>query len=53
MKEKSPSDIRCQCEKEMDYDLLACQQVLKKSHKVTSQANKRASFLKINDINDI
>jgi hypothetical protein len=27
-KEKSPSDGHCQCEKEMDDDLLECQQIL-------------------------
>jgi hypothetical protein len=26
-KKKSPSDGQCQCEKEMDEDLLACQQI--------------------------
>jgi hypothetical protein len=29
-KEKSPSDGHCQCEKEMDVHLLACQQILEK-----------------------
>jgi hypothetical protein len=28
-KEKSPSDGHCQCEKEMDDHLLACQQIFK------------------------
>jgi hypothetical protein len=52
-KEKSPSDGHCQCEKEKDNHLLVCQQFLKESHAVTRLANERASFLKINDINDI
>jgi hypothetical protein len=34
-------------------DLLACQQFLKESHIVTRLANERASFLNMNDINDI
>jgi hypothetical protein len=29
-KEESPSDGHCQCEKEMDYHLLACQQILER-----------------------
>jgi hypothetical protein len=29
-KEKSPSDGHCQCEKEMDDHLLACQQIFEK-----------------------
>jgi hypothetical protein len=29
-KEKSPSDGHCQCEKEMDDHLLACQQILER-----------------------
>jgi hypothetical protein len=33
--------------------LLACQQFLTESHKVTRFANERASFLNMNDINDI
>jgi hypothetical protein len=52
-KEKSPSDGHYQCQKEMDDHLLACQQVLTRSHIVTRLANERAPFLKINDINDI
>jgi hypothetical protein len=52
-KEKSSSDGHCQCEKEMDDHLLACQQFFKESHEVTRIANEQASFLKINDINDI
>jgi hypothetical protein len=31
-KEKSPYDGRCQCEKEMDDHLLACQQIEKEPH---------------------
>jgi hypothetical protein len=31
-KEKSPSDGQCQCQKEMDYHLLACQQILIEPH---------------------
>jgi hypothetical protein len=52
-KEKSSSDGRCQCGKEMEDHLLACQQFLKESHVVTRIGNERASCLKINDINDI
>jgi hypothetical protein len=52
-KEKSPSDGHCQCEKEMDDHLVACQQFLKESHLVTHLANERTSFLNMNDINDI
>jgi hypothetical protein len=52
-KEKFPSDGHCQCQKEMDDHLLACQQFLTESHIVTLLANERASFLNINDINDI
>jgi hypothetical protein len=50
-KEKSPSDGRCQCEKEMDDYLLACQQILEREPH--SDTPCRASFLKINDSNDI
>jgi hypothetical protein len=39
-KEKSPSIGQCQCEKETDDHLLACQQFLKKSHEVTHLANE-------------
>jgi hypothetical protein len=52
-KEKPSSDGNCQCKKEMEDHLLACQQFLKESHEVTRVANDRATFLKINDINDI
>jgi hypothetical protein len=52
-KEKSPSDGHCQCQKEMDDHLLACQQFLTESHIVTRLANEQASYLNINDINDI
>jgi hypothetical protein len=52
-KEKSPFDIHCHCQKEMDDHLLARQQFLTESHIVTRIANKCASFLKTNDINDI
>jgi hypothetical protein len=51
-KEKSPSYKHCQCEKEMDDYLLACQQFLIESHIVTHLANERTSFLNMNDIND-
>jgi hypothetical protein len=51
-KEKSPSDGHCQCEKKMDYHLLACQHILEKEPHSDSLAKERASFLKINDIND-
>jgi hypothetical protein len=36
----------------MEDHILACQ-ILKESHEVPPQVYKRASFLKINDINDI
>jgi hypothetical protein len=52
-KEKSSSDGHCQCEKEMEDHLMACQQFLKKSHKMTRLPNELPSFLKINDINDV
>jgi hypothetical protein len=39
-KEKSPFDGHCNCEKEMDDHLLACQKFLKKSHIVTSLAKE-------------
>jgi hypothetical protein len=53
-KEKSPSDGQCQCEKEMDNHLLACHQIFEREpHIVSRNAKERASFLKINDINDI
>jgi hypothetical protein len=52
-KEKSPSDGHCQCQKETDDHLLACQQFLTESHIVTRLANERASFFNMNDINDI
>jgi hypothetical protein len=53
-KEKSPSDGRCQCEKEMDNYLLAWLQILEKESQVVTRITKeRASFLKVNDINDI
>jgi hypothetical protein len=52
-KEKSPSDGHCQCEKEMDDHLLACQYFLKKSYIVTRFAKEGGSFLNMNDINDI
>jgi hypothetical protein len=51
--EKSPSNGHCQCQKERDRRLLACQQFLTESHKVTRFANNRASFLNMNDINVI
>jgi hypothetical protein len=37
----------------MEDHLLACQQFLTESHIVTRLTNKRASFLNMNDINDI
>jgi hypothetical protein len=40
-KKKSPSDGHCQCEKEMDDHLLACQSFLKESHIVTRVAKER------------
>jgi hypothetical protein len=52
-KEKFQSNGHCQCQKEMDYHLLACQQFLTESHIVTHLANERRSFLNMNDINDI
>jgi hypothetical protein len=52
-KEKYQSDGHCQCQKVMDDHLLACQQFLTESHIVTHLANERASFLNMNDINDI
>jgi hypothetical protein len=52
-KEKSPSNVLCQCQKKMDDYIQACQQFLTKSHIVTRLANEGASFLNINDINDI
>jgi hypothetical protein len=51
--ENTPPDGPCQCQKEMDVHLLACQQFLRESHIVTHLANERASFLNMNDINDI
>jgi hypothetical protein len=39
--------------KQDDDHLLACQQIFEKEHKMTRHAKERASFLKINDINDI
>jgi hypothetical protein len=52
-KEKYLSHGHCQCQKEMDDHLPACQQFLTESHIVTRLANERASFLNMNDINDI
>jgi hypothetical protein len=51
--EKCSSDGHCQCQKEMDDHLLVCQQFLTESHIVTRLPNERASFLNVNDINDI
>jgi hypothetical protein len=51
--EKSPSDGHCQCQKEIDDHLLACQLFLTESHIVTRLAKERASLLNMNDINDI
>jgi hypothetical protein len=52
-KEKSASDGHCQCQNEIDDHLLACQRLLTESRIVTHLANERASFLNMNDINDI
>jgi hypothetical protein len=52
-KENSPSVGHCQCQKKMNDNLLACQQILPESHIVTRLANERASFLNMNDINQI
>jgi hypothetical protein len=52
-KEKSPSDGHCQCQKEKDDLLPACQQFLTESHIVTRLANEQASFLNMNDIDEI
>jgi hypothetical protein len=52
-KEKCPSDGYCKCKKEMDDHLLACQQIFEKVPHSVTLANERASFLKVNDINDI
>jgi hypothetical protein len=52
-KEKSPSDGHCQCEKEMDDYLLACQQIFEKVPHSATHVKERPSFLKLNDINDI
>jgi hypothetical protein len=43
-KEKSPSDGRCQCQKEMDDHLLACQQFFDREPHSDPHANERASF---------
>jgi hypothetical protein len=47
------SNGHCQCQKQMDDHLLACQQFSTESHIVTRVAIERASFLNIDDINDI
>jgi hypothetical protein len=52
-KEKSPSDGHCHCEKEMDDHLLACLQIFEKVPHSDTLAKERASFVKINDTNDI
>jgi hypothetical protein len=52
-KEKSPSDGHCQCKKEMDDYLLACQQIFEKVPHSETLAKERTAFLKVNDINDI
>jgi hypothetical protein len=46
-KEKSPSDGHCQCKKEMDNHLLACQQIFEKALHSDTLAKERASFLKL------
>jgi hypothetical protein len=48
-KEKSPSDGNCQCEKEIDGHLLACQQIFEREPH-SDLVNERVLFLKINDI---
>jgi hypothetical protein len=53
VKEKSQSDGHCQCQKEMDNHLLASPQFSTESHIVTRLANERASFLNVNDFNDM
>jgi hypothetical protein len=52
-KEKSPSDRHCQCKKEMDDHLLACQQIFEKVPHSDTLAKERTSFLNVNDIRDI
>jgi hypothetical protein len=52
-KEKSPSDRHCQYKKEMDDRLLACQQIFEEVPHSDTLAKERASFLNMNDINDI
>jgi hypothetical protein len=49
-KEKSPSDGHCQCKKEMDDDLLACQQIFEKVPHSDTLAKERVSFSTVNDI---
>jgi hypothetical protein len=46
-KEKSPSDGHCQCKKEMDDYLLACQQKFDKVPHSDTLTKERASFLKL------
>jgi hypothetical protein len=41
-KEKSSSDGHCQCEKEMNEHLLACQEILERQPHVTRLAKERA-----------
>jgi hypothetical protein len=52
-KEKSLSDGHCQCKKEMDDHLLSCQKIVEKVPHSDTLTKQRASFLKVNDINDI
>jgi hypothetical protein len=52
-KEKSPSNGHCQCEKEMDDHLVACPPLFEPCHTVNQLAIEKASFLIIQDINDI
>jgi hypothetical protein len=52
-KERSLSDGHCQCQKEMDEHLLACQQFLTESHIVTRLGYEQVSLYNMNNINDI
>jgi hypothetical protein len=47
---KTPSDGHCQCEKEIDDHLLACQQILEREPRSDTPCKKQGTFLKINDI---
>jgi hypothetical protein len=52
-KEKSPSDGHCQCEKEMDYHLLACQQIFENVPHSVKLLKSEHHFWKVNEINEI